>query len=215
MAKVYFYYAAMNAGKTTVLLQSSYNYRERGMRTLLITPMIDTRYGTGRIESRIGLRSGAMPVSTGDNVLQRVRTEHESRPIACVLVDEAQFLTEEQVWQLTEVADALDIPVLCYGLRTDFQGKLFPGSASLLALADDLTELKTICQCGRKATMNLRVDRAGRAVREGAQVEIGGNERYVSLCRRHFKAALAGTLTIPPPTPAAHSATPFPKPPTP
>ena len=190
MAKVYFYYAAMNAGKSTVLLQSSYNYRERGMRTLLFTPSVDTRYGTGRIESRIGLRSGATLIGPGDNVLQRVRTEHETQPVACVLIDEAQFLTGEQVWQLTDISDTLSIPVLCYGLRTDFQGKLFPGSAALLALADELTELKTICHCGSKATMNLRIDPDGRAVKEGAQVDIGGNDRYVAMCRRHFKEAL-------------------------
>ena len=197
MAKVYFYYAAMNAGKSTVLLQSSYNYRERGMRTLLFTPSIDTRYGTGRIESRIGLRSGAISLTPADNLLARVRTEHATQPVACVLVDEAQFLTGEQVWQCTDVADALDIPVLCYGLRTDFQGKLFPGSAALLGLADDLSELKTICHCGRKATMNLRTDAQGRAVGEGAQVEIGGNDRYVAMCRRHFKDALAGIGAVP------------------
>ncbi|HUR59738.1 MAG TPA: thymidine kinase [Opitutaceae bacterium] len=189
MAKVYFYYASMNAGKSTVLLQSSYNYRERGMRTLLFTPTVDTRYGTGRIESRIGLRSGAIPLSAADNILNRVRAEHATERVACVLVDEVQFLTAEQVWQVTDVADVLGIPVLCYGLRTDFQGKLFPGSAALLALADDLTELKNICHCGRKATMNLRIDRDGRAIKEGAQVEIGGNNRYVAMCRRHFKEA--------------------------
>jgi thymidine kinase len=213
MAKVYFYYAAMNAGKSTVLLQSSYNYRERGMRTLLLTPAIDTRYGTGRIESRIGLRSGAVSLATSDDVLARVRKEHGRQPIACVLVDEAQFLTPEQVWQLSEVADVLDIPVLCYGLRTDFQGKLFPGSGALLAIADDLTELKTICHCGRKATMNLRVDHAGRAVKQGAQVEIGGNDRYVATCRRHFKDALAGA-TVPSPSmlPGPHLTAASPKP---
>ena len=208
MAKVYFYYAAMNAGKSTVLLQSSYNYRERGMRTLLFTPAIDTRYGTGRIESRLGLRSGAISLCGSDDILARVRTEHQAQPVACVLVDEAQFLTEEQVWQLAEVADALDIPVLCYGLRTDFQGKLFPGSATLLGIADDLTELKTICHCGRKATMNLRIDQDGRAVKEGEQVEIGGNDRYVSTCRRHFKEALAGKPFVPPAA-LGHSASPF------
>jgi len=189
MAKLYFYYSAMNAGKSTVLLQSSHNYRERGMRTLLFTPAIDTRYGGGRIESRIGLRSGAISLGTGENLLTRVRTEHESERVACVLIDEAQFLTPEQVWQATEVTDGLDIPVLCYGLRTDFLAKLFPGSAALLGLADTLVELKTICHCGRKATMNLRVDAEGHAVREGAQVEIGGNDRYVAMCRRHFKEA--------------------------
>jgi thymidine kinase len=208
MAKVYFYYAAMNAGKSTVLLQSSYNYRERGMRTLLFTPAIDTRYGSGRIESRIGLRSGAISLSAVDNILARVRHEHAAQPVACVLVDEAQFLTADQAWQLSDVADALDIPVLCYGLRTDFQGKLFPGSAALLGIADDLTELKTICHCGRKATMNLRVDRDGRAVKEGAQVEIGGNDRYVAMCRRHFKEALAGAPVVLHPSPATPAAKP-------
>ena len=198
MAKIYFYYAAMNAGKSTVLLQSSYNYRERGMRTLLFAPAIDTRFGPGRIESRIGLHAGAISLGATDDMLARVRAEQASQPVACVLVDEAQFLTTEQVWQLSDVADRLDIPVLCYGLRTDFQGKLFPGSAALLGLADDLTELKTICHCGRKATMNLRVDQDGRGVQEGAQVEIGGNDRYVAVCRRHFKAALDGTILIKP-----------------
>lgn len=211
MAKVYFYYAAMNAGKTTVLLQSSYNYRERGMRTLLFTPSIDTRYGTGRIESRIGLRSGAISVQAADNLFARVSLEHTSQPVACVLIDEVQFLTPDQVWQIAEVADVLDIPVLCYGLRTDFQGRLFPGSATLLGIADDLTELKTICHCGRKATMNLRIDRNGRAVREGEQIEIGGNDRYVATCRRHFRAALAGAA-VAPNLPLAHSTSPFPRP---
>lgn len=200
MAKVYFYYAAMNAGKSTVLLQSSYNYRERGMRTLLFAPAIDTRYGTGRIESRIGLHAGAISLGAADDIVARVRTEHSRQPVACVLVDEAQFLTTAQVWQLSDIADRLDIPVLCYGLRTDFQGKLFPGSAALLGIADDLTELKTICHCGRKATMNLRVDQDGRGVKEGAQVEIGGNDRYVAVCRRHFKAALDGTMLVKPDT---------------
>ncbi|MGH7957651.1 MAG: thymidine kinase [Opitutaceae bacterium] len=211
MAKVYFYYAAMNAGKSTVLLQSSYNYRERGMRTLLFTPSIDTRWGTGRIESRIGLRSGAISLGSSDDIVACVRTEHQSQAVACVLVDEAQFLTPEQVWQLADVADTLDIPVLCYGLRTDFQGKLFPGSATLLGIADDLTELKTICFCGRKATMNLRIDENGRAVKEGDQVEIGGNNRYVAACRRHFKEALAGAPIVLP-TSISRSNPPFPRP---
>ena len=209
MAKVYFYYAAMNAGKSTVLLQSSYNYRERGMRTLLFTPSIDTRYGTGRIESRIGLRSSAISLRACDDLVARVRTEHQTQPVACVLVDEAQFLSPEQVWQLADVADSLDIPVLCYGLRTDFQGKLFPGSATLLGIADDLTELKTICYCGRKATMNLRIDQDGHAAKEGDQVEIGGNNRYIATCRRHFKEALAGNRVIPP-SKISQSESPFP-----
>lgn len=210
MAKVYFYYAAMNAGKSTVLLQSSYNYRERGMRTLLFTPSIDTRYGTGRIESRIGLRSGAIPLGGLDDIVARVRTEHQTQPVACVLVDEAQFLSPEQIWQLAEVADGLDIPVLCYGLRTDFQGKLFPGSATLLGIADDITELKTICYCGRKATMNLRIDKDGRAAKEGDQVEIGGNNRYIATCRRHFREALSGGQVVPLPS-LTSSSSPFPR----
>jgi thymidine kinase len=193
MAKLYFYYAAMNAGKSTVLLQSSHNYRERGMHTLLFTPAIDTRHGQGRIRSRIGLDAEATPLEPGDDLLARVRREHDQKPVACVLIDEAQFLTATQVWQLSDVADHLGIPVLCYGLRTDFQGQLFPGSAALLGIADDLVELKTICHCGRKATMNLRVDANGRGVHDGAQVEIGGNDRYVAMCRRHYKAALAPT----------------------
>ena len=190
MAKVYFYYSAMNAGKSTVLLQSSYNYHERGMRTLLFAPALDTRAGYGRIQSRIGLASDALALKPDDNLLEQVRTAHAAAPVACVLVDEAQFLSPAQVGQLTDVADALNIPVLSYGLRTDFQARLFPGSAALLALADTLIELKTICPCGRKATMNLRVAADGRAVKEGAQVEIGGNDRYVAVCRRHFKEAL-------------------------
>ena len=192
MSKVYFYYSAMNAGKSTVLLQSSYNYHERGMRTLLFVPAIDTRAGTGRITSRIGLEAPALSLAADEDIYEHVRSVHAAQPTACVLVDEAQFLSPAQVRQLTDVADQLGIPVLCYGLRTDFQGKLFPGSAELLALADNLIELKTICHCGRKATMNLRVGPDGRAVREGAQVEIGGNDRYVAMCRRHFKEALAG-----------------------
>jgi|UniRef100_UPI00404A9482 thymidine kinase len=191
MAKVYFYYSAMNAGKSTVLLQSSYNYHERGMRTLVFAPAVDKRAGLGRVKSRIGLEAPAEVLSETDNLFKRVKYQHELSKVACVLIDEAQFLTPEQVTQATDLADTLDIPVLCYGLRTDFQGKLFPGSAALLAVADDLIELKTICHCGRKATMNLRIDAEGKGLREGAQVEIGGNERYVAMCRQHFKAALA------------------------
>lgn len=191
MSKVYFYYSAMNAGKSTVLLQSSHNYHERGMRTLLFTPAIDTRAGAGRIHSRIGLEAAAMPLPADENIFHHVRSAHAAQPVACVLIDEAQFLTRAQVEQCTDIADTLRIPVLCYGLRTDFQAQLFPGSAALLALADNLIELKTICHCGRKATMNLRVGADGRGVREGAQVEIGGNDRYVAMCRRHYKEALA------------------------
>ncbi|MFI5337139.1 MAG: thymidine kinase [Opitutales bacterium] len=191
MSKVYFYYSAMNAGKSTVLLQSSYNYRERGMHTLLFIPAIDTRGGGGRIESRIGLHADALALPADENIFEHVKSVHAASPVACVLVDEAQFLTRRQVEQITDIADTLRIPVLCYGLRTDFQANLFPGSAALLALADNLIELKTICHCGRKATMNLRIGPDGRAVREGAQVEIGGNDRYIAMCRRHFKEALA------------------------
>jgi thymidine kinase len=191
MAKLYFYYSAMNAGKSTVLLQSSHNYKERGMRTLMFIPAIDTRAGVGRIESRIGLGADALTLRSAENVLELVRTAHATTPVACVLVDEAQFLTRKQVEQLTDVADILRIPVLCYGLRTDFQAQLFPGSAALLALADDLIELKTICHCGRKATMNLRIADGGKAVTHGAQVEIGGNDRYVAMCRRHYREAVA------------------------
>jgi len=190
MAKVYFYYSAMNAGKSTVLLQASYNYHERGLRTLLFIPAIDTRAGVGRIQSRIGLSADATPLRADDDLYTQVQTEHTRQAVACVLVDEAQFLTRRQVEQLTDIADTLRVPVLCYGLRTDFQAQLFEGSAALLALADDLIELKTICHCGRKATMNLRVGPDGRAAKEGAQVEIGGNDRYVAMCRRHFKEAL-------------------------
>lgn len=186
-AKVYFYYSAMNAGKSTVLLQSSYNYQERGMQTMLLCPIIDTRAGSGHIRSRIGLDAEAVPFARTEDLLRLVRDEHGRRKLACVLVDEAQFLTSDQVYQLTEVADVLGIPVLAYGIRTDFQGNLFEGSQKLLAWADKLVEIKTICHCGRKATMVLRVDASGNAMREGAQIEIGGNDRYVSVCRRHFK----------------------------
>jgi len=186
-AKVYFYYSAMNAGKSTILLQSSYNYQERGMQTMLLCPVVDTRAGAGVIQSRIGLSADAVSFERTQDLLELVRGEHGRRKLACVLVDEAQFLTKAQVYQLTEVADELGIPVLAYGIRTDFQGNLFEGSERLLAWADKLVELKTICHCGRKATMVLRVDSSGRPVREGAQIEIGGNDRYVSVCRRHFK----------------------------
>jgi thymidine kinase len=192
MAKLYFYYSAMNAGKSTVLLQSSHNYHERGMRTLLLTPGIDQRAGIGKIASRIGLTKDALTFQGEDDLLSLVATSHEKEPLACVLIDEAQFLTRKQVEQLSQVADDVGIPVLCYGLRTDFQGNLFPGSAALLGWADNLTELKTICHCGRKATMNLRTDAEGKPIKEGEQVEIGGNERYVAMCRKHFVEAIRG-----------------------
>ncbi|MFZ9681768.1 MAG: thymidine kinase [Cephaloticoccus sp.] len=191
MAKVYFYYSAMNAGKSTVLIQTSYNYHERGMRTLVFAPAIDSRAGIGKVRSRIGLEAAAAVLAANDDLFARVAAEHAQDPVACVLIDEVQFLSPAQVDQATDIADRLEIPVLCYGLRTDFQGRLFPGSAALLAVADDLIELKTMCHCGRKATMNLRVGPDGKGLREGAQIEIGGNERYVPMCRRHYKEALA------------------------
>ena len=192
MAKLYFYYASMNAGKSTVLLQASFNYRERGMHTMLFTAAVDERAGAGVIASRIGLSAPADVFAPKTDLFAAVAAAHAARTLHCVLVDEAQFLSKDQVWQLARVADDLGIPVLCYGLRTDFLGNLFPGSQWLLAIADTLTELKAVCACGRKATMNLRIDAQGRAVASGQQTEIGGNDRYVALCRRHFAAALAG-----------------------
>ena len=186
MAKLYFYYASMNAGKSTTLLQADFNYRERGMRTLLFTAGIHDRGGRGVIDSRIGLKQNAIPFEEATDLRLIAEEEHFKAPLACILVDESQFLSAAQVRQLAHLADEVGIPVLCYGLRTDFQGRLFPGSSELLALADALIELKSVCECGRKATMNLRVDDAGNAIREGAQREIGGNERYVALCRKHF-----------------------------
>jgi len=185
MAKLYFYYSTMNAGKSTALLQSSHNYRERGMRTLVYTAELDQR-GGGKVHSRIGLSSDALQFRPGSDMFREIESEHRRQPVSCVLLDEAQFLKREQVDDLAMVVDQLSIPVLCYGLRTDFRGELFEGSARLLALADEISELKTICHCGRKATMVVRVGADGRAEREGNQVEIGGNERYVSLCRRHY-----------------------------
>lgn len=187
MAKVYFYYSAMNAGKTTALLQSDYNYRERGMRTMLFTPAFDDRAGKGMIRSRIGLEAPGQTYEADTDLCAAVRTVHQENRVHCVLIDEAQFLTKEQVLQLTDLADFDDIPVLCYGLRTDFRGELFPGSQYLLAWADDIKEIKTMCPSGRKATMVLRVDGDGKVLREGAQIEIGGNERYISVSRRLFK----------------------------
>ncbi|MBC2668015.1 thymidine kinase [Novosphingobium piscinae] len=191
MAKLYFYYASMNAGKSTNLLQADFNYRERGMTTMLWTAAIDTRDGTG-IGSRIGLAAPAHLFAPDTDLWEQIAAAHRGEPLACVLVDEAQFLAPAQVWQLARVADEAGIPVLCYGLRTDFRGDLFAGSAVLLGIADTLVELKGVCHCGRKATMNLRVDAGGGAVRAGEQTEIGGNDRYVALCRRHFSEALHG-----------------------
>ena len=190
MAKLYFYYASMNAGKSTTLLQADFNYRERGMATMLFTAAVDDRFAAGTITSRIGLAAPATMFDTGTDIAAIVADRHAAEPVACVLVDEAQFLTAAQVDQLAYLADTMGIPVLAYGLRTDFRGALFEGSARLLALADALIEIKSVCACGRKATMNLRVDAAGHAVAEGRQTVIGGNERYVALCRRHFTEAL-------------------------
>ncbi len=192
MAKLYFYYASMNAGKSTTLLQADFNYRERGLHTMLFTAALDDRAGAGRIGSRIGLGADAIAFEGATDLFAAVMAEHAQRAVGCVLVDEAQFLSAAQVDQLAALADKANIPVLAYGLRTDFRGALFEGAARLLAIADSLTELKSICPCGRKATMNLRVDAAGNAVREGAQTEIGGNDRYVALCRRHFTEAMEG-----------------------
>ena len=193
MAKLYFSYATMNAGKSTLLLQASYNYRERGMRTAILIAAFDDRAGQGRISSRIGLSADAIAFDRADDLyrhIEELNGEGDDR-IACVFVDEAQFLTEEQVWQLARVADRMHIPVMAYGLRTDFQGKLFPGSRALLALADELREVRTICHCGRKATMVVRLGADGKVVKEGAQVEIGGNDKYVSYCRRHWDDIMA------------------------
>ncbi|MDB2325297.1 thymidine kinase [Alphaproteobacteria bacterium] len=189
MAKLYFSYAAMNAGKSTILLQASHNYQERGMTTMLLTAALDGRHGTGRIGSRIGLDADASVFSPDTNMMAIISDQHKAQKLNCVLVDEAQFLTDEQVWQLARVVDEIGIPVMCYGLRTDFQGNLFPGSARLLAIADNLREIRTICHCGRKATMVIRQDSEGRVITDGAQVDIGGNEKYISLCRKHWQAA--------------------------
>jgi thymidine kinase len=191
MAKLYFYYASMNAGKSTTLLQADFNYRERGMRTALFTAAVDDRFAAETISSRIGLSAPATMFDAATDIEALVVADHREQPLSCVLVDEAQFLTASQVDQLTRIADRQGVPVLAYGLRTDFRGVLFEGSARLLALADALVEIKSVCTCGRKATMNLRVDQDGRAVAEGAQTVIGGEERYVALCRRHHAEALA------------------------
>lgn len=188
MAKLYFYYSAMNAGKSTVLLQSAHNYNERGMDTLLFTPMIDTRHALGKIHSRIGLVADAVPFNAAFNLYEYAEQELARRPkLTCVLVDEAQFLTQQQVMQLTDIADKLNIPVLAYGLRSDFKGEPFEGSKYLLVWADNLIEIKTVCHCGKKATMNARIDEHGQIIRTGEQVQIGGNESYMSMCRKHFK----------------------------
>lgn len=186
MAKLYFYYSSMNAGKSTSLLQSAYNYQERGMTPLLLTAEIDNRYSVGKVTSRIGLEAGAHLFNQDNNLFEMVSEKNENETIDCVLIDESHFLSKEQVKQLGQVVDTLDIPVLCYGIRTDFRGELFPGSKHLLAWADNLNELKTVCHCGRKATMVVRLDSDGKVVSDGDQVVIGGNDQYQSMCRRHF-----------------------------
>ncbi len=190
MAKLYFNYSTMNAGKSTVLLQASHNYRERGMDTYLMTAALDGRAGVGKIASRIGISAEADTFGAGDDVFAMIKARLDKGDVACVFVDEAQFLTDDQVWQLARAVDDLNVPVLAYGLRVDFQGRLFPGSAALLALADEMREVRTICECGRKATMVIRQDENGNTITEGAQVQIGGNETYVSLCRKHWREAV-------------------------
>ena len=186
MAKIHFYYSAMNAGKSTSLVQSAYNYNERGMRTLVFTPSIDTRFGTNAVTTRIGIKAEAVCFDDNYDFYAKTNELSKEEKIDCVLIDEAQFLNKKQVWQLVRIADELDIPVLTYGLRTDFRGEVFEGSRYLLALADQLIELKTICHCGKKATMTLRIDESGNAVKTGEQVQIGGNEMFISTCRKHY-----------------------------
>ena len=187
MAKFYFYYSSMNAGKATSLLQSSYNYKERGLNTLVMAPELDNRYGVGKVTSRIGLESDATTFKPEVDLYELILQQHQRKTLNCILIDEAQFLTKEQVFQLGEVTDRLKIPVLAYGLRTDFQGEPFESSKYLLAWADNLKELKAICHCGGKATMVVRLDENGSPIREGTQVQIGGNDSYISMCRKHFK----------------------------
>ena len=187
MAKLYFSYSAMNAGKSTILLQAAHNYVERGTKTLLLTAELDNRYEKGKISSRIGFGKDAFTFSQDLNIYKFVNIENETNRISCILIDEAQFLTKKQVWELTTIVDSLNIPVMCYGLRTDFQGNLFPGSSCLLALADVLREIRTICHCGKKAIMVVRQNEEGKVIKDGDQIEIGGNEKYVSFCRYHWK----------------------------
>ncbi len=191
MAKLYFHYSTMNAGKSTTLLQAAHNYRERGMVPYLLTARLDDGASGGHVASRIGIGAAADTFAPGDDLFARLHTRQAEGPVACVFIDEAQFLTDAQVWQLARAVDDLNLPVMCYGLRVDFRGRLFPGSATLLALADEMREVRTICHCGKKATMVVRLGPDGQALRDGAQVQIGGNESYVALCRRHWRAAMA------------------------
>lgn len=190
MAKLYFHYSTMNAGKSTMLLQAAYNYRERGMEPYLVTARLDERAGPGRIGSRIGIEAEADTFAATSNLFDMITARLAEGPCSCVFVDEAQFLSEDQVWQLARAVDDLNVPVMCYGLRVDFRGKLFPGSAALLALADEMREARTICHCGKKATMVVRQDAQGAVLIDGAQVQVGGNETYVSLCRKHWREAV-------------------------
>ena len=194
MAKLYFYYSAMNAGKTTTLVQSAYNYLERGMNTLVLKPEIDERYSSSIVRSRIGLETDAKTISAKDNLFLLIEETNRENRLSCVLLDEAQFLTKSQVFSLGEIVDKLEIPVLAYGLRSDFRGELFEGSLHLLAWADELVEIKTICHCGKKAGMVLRLDENGEPVNIGDQVKIGGNDIYVSVCRKHFKQQQAENI---------------------
>ena len=187
MAKLYFSYSAMNAGKSAILLQSAYNYHERGMKTLLLKPEVDTRDPlSNHIVSRIGIKAQAEVFSADTNLEEFIKQYYNKTKVDCILLDESQFLTPDQVWQLASISDDFGIPVMCYGLRTDFKGNLFPGSASMLAIADDVREIRTLCWCGRKATMTMRFDAEGKAITDGNQVDVGGNEKYISLCRRHW-----------------------------
>ncbi len=190
MAKLHYHYSTMNAGKSTLLLQASYNYIERGMQTYLLTANFDDRAGMGKIGSRIGIEAEADTYAQSCDLFEKIKARLETGPCACVLIDEAQWMTRDQVWQLARAVDDLGVPVMCYGLRVDFRGELFPGSAALLALADEMREVRTICHCGKKATMVIRVDESGQALTEGAQIEVGGNDRYISLCRKHFREAI-------------------------
>lgn len=190
MAKLYFHYSTMNAGKSTVLLQAAHNYVERGMVPYLLTAQFDNRAGDGRIGSRIGIGKDADTFGAGEDLFAKLENRLKEGPCACVFVDEAQFLEAQQVWQLARAVDDLGVPVMCFGLRVDFRGELFPGSATLLALADEMREIRTICHCGKKATMVVRQGPDGKALKDGAQIQIGGNETYVSLCRRHWREAV-------------------------
>ena len=192
MAKLYFQYSTMNAGKSTVLLQASHNYRERGMETYLLTANLDDRAGQGRIASRIGIGEAADTFLPDTDMFAMIDARLAQGKVACVFIDEAQFLSKDQVWQLARAVDDLRVPVMCYGLRVDFRGELFPGSAALLALADEMREVRTICHCGKKATMVVRRGADGKALTDGAQVQVGGNETYVSLCRKHWREEVGG-----------------------